>query len=243
LYVAVWRDSRPLPGTTRVALSAYGYLLFFVGTVATAILAREAEVVCVLLVTMVFAGLFSSRSLRLLLHWQIWVFVLPTLALSPLLIGDRDFLLWGVMLSQEGFWAGVWMVTRALSIALAAAAFARMVSVAQMAQLFEGLRLKGLGFALGVATNVLPTIRETIDTSYHAMRLRGGFRSRRLHTLKLLLVTVIAGSLQRGDDIVWAAEARAFDPARSQGQPIVIARADVALAAYMGALALVLLIL
>jgi len=134
-------------------------------------------------------------------------------------------------------------VTRALSIALAAAVFAGTVSVAQMAQLFEGMRLKGLGFALGVATNVLPTIQENMDTSYQAMRLRGGFRSRRLHTLKLLLVTVIAGSLRRGDDIVWAAEARAFDPAQSQGQPIAVARADVALAAAMGALALVLLML
>jgi len=241
--VAVLRDSRLLSGTPRVAFSAYGYLLFFVGTVATAILAREAEVVCVLLATMVFAGLFSSRSLSLLLRWQLWVFVLPTLALSPLLIGKRDVLLWGLMLSQEGFWAGLWMVTRALSIALAATVFARTVSVAQMAQLFEGMRLKGLGFALGVATNVLPTIQENMDTSYQAMRLRGGFRSRRLHTLKLLLVTVIAGSLRRGDDIVWAAEARAFDPAQSQGQPIAVARADVALAAAMGALALVLLML
>ncbi len=240
--MAVLRDSRLLPAAPRVLFSAYGYLLFFVGTVATAILAREAEVVFVLLATIVFAGLFSGKALTLLFRWQIWLFVLPTLALSPLLIGDRAFSLWGLMLSQEGFWAGLWMVTRALSIALAAAVFALTVSVAQMAQLFEGMRLKGLGFALGVATNVLPTIQETMETSYHAMRLRGGFRSRRLHTLKLLLVTVIAGSLRRGDDIVWAAEARAFDPDRPLGQPVAVTRADAALAAYMGALALVLLI-
>jgi energy-coupling factor transporter transmembrane protein EcfT len=241
--VAVLRDSRLLSGTPRVLFSAYGHLLFFVGTVVTAILAREAELVCVLLATLIFASLFSAKSLRLLLRWQLWAFVLPTLALSPLLIGERDFLLWGLRLSPEGFWAGFWMVTRALSIALAGAVFARSVSVVQMAQLCEGMGLKGLGFALGVATNVLPTIQETMETSYQAMRLRGGFRSRRLHTLKLLLVTVIAGSLRRGDDIVWAAEARAFDPAQSRGQPIAVARADVALAAAMSALALVLLML
>jgi energy-coupling factor transporter transmembrane protein EcfT len=241
--VAVLRDSPLLPGTVRVAFSAYGYLFFFLGTVATAILAREEEVVLVLVAAIVFAGLFSGKSLKLLLRWQLWLFVLPTLALSPLLIGESDFLLWGLRLSQEGFWAGLWMVTRALSIALAAAVFASAVSVSQMAQLFEGMRLKGLGFALGVATNVLPSIQETMETSYQAMRLRGGFRSRRLLTLKLLLVTVIAGSLRRGDDIVWAAEARAFDPAKSQGQAIAIARADVVLAAVMSALALALLTL
>jgi energy-coupling factor transporter transmembrane protein EcfT len=237
-----WRDSRPLPGAYRASLSSCGYLFFFLGTVVTAIVAREIEAVLVLVATVAFAALFHRKSLRFLLRWQLWVFVLPTLALSPLLIGERDTLVWGLSLSQEGFWAGLWMVIRALSIALAAAVFSSAVSVSQMVQLFEGMRLKGLGFALGVATNVLPTIQETMDTSYQAMRLRGGFRSRRLHTLKLLLVTVIASSLRRGDDIVWAAEARAFDPANSQTVPLPIAGADVALAALMSAWALVLLV-
>ena len=241
--MAAWRDSRPWPGTFRAIFSAYGYLFLFLGTAVAAIVAREAEVVFVLLAALILAGLSRSQTLRLLIRWQLWAFVLPTLALSPLLIGERNVHLWGLWFSQEGFWAGLWMVGRALSIALATAVFTRSISVSQMAQLFEGLRLKGLGFALGVATNVLPTIQETMETSYQAMRLRGGFRTRRLRTLKLLLVALIAGSLRRGDDIVSAAESRAFDPDRSPRPLISPTRADLALAAGCGILAAALLLL
>jgi energy-coupling factor transporter transmembrane protein EcfT len=240
--VAAWRDSRPWPGTFRGAFSAYGYLFLFLGTAVAAVVSREAEVILVLLAALLVAGLSQSQAWRLLLRWQLWAFVLPTLALSPLLIGERDVHMWGLWLSREGFSAGLWMVGRALSIALAAAVFSRSISVSQMAQLFEGLRLKGLGFALGVATNVLPTIQETMETSYQAMRLRGGFRTRRLHTLKLLLVALIAGSLRRGDDIVSAAESRAFDPDRSPGPSVSPTRADLALAAGCGILIAALLL-
>jgi energy-coupling factor transporter transmembrane protein EcfT len=241
--VTGWRDSRLFPEAFRASLSAYGYLFLVVGTVVAAVVAREVEVVLVLAAVVVLAGLLCRRALRLFLRWQLWAFVLPTLALSPLLIGERDILVAGLMVSREGFWAGLWMVTRALSIALASAVFTSAVSIPEMAKLFERMRLKGLGFALGVATNLLPTIQETMETSYQAIRLRGGFRLRRLQTMKLLLIAVIAGPLRRSDDIVWAAEARAFDPDKLQTTPIPLARADVALGVLMSALALTLLVL
>jgi energy-coupling factor transporter transmembrane protein EcfT len=229
--VAVWQGSRLTTSRLLARFSAHGYLFFLLGTAVAAIVAREAEVVLVLAGTLFFAGLLHRATLKLLCRWQLWLFFAPTLLLSPLLIGDPDISLWGVGLSAGGFWAGLWMTLRALSIALAARVFAGSVSVAQMASLLEGTRLKGLGFALGVATNVLPTIQETMETSYQAIRLRGGFRAQRWETLKLLLVSVIAGSLRRGDDIVSAAEARAFDPNRSQGSAVPLTHADLALAA------------
>jgi energy-coupling factor transport system permease protein len=231
-----------MPAARGEIFSPYGYLFFFVGTAVTAILAREARVALVLLGTVAFAALFRAPALRVLTRRQLWLFIIPTLLLSPLVIGTRDFHLWRLHLSLEGFWAGLWMVSRALSIALAAMVFARAVSVSQLAGLLEGMRLRGLGFALGVATNMLPTIQETLQTSYQAMRLRGGFRSHRLRTVKLLLVTVIAGSLRRGDDIVSAAEARAFDPSRPQRSSFSLVPADLALAAWFGVLAVALLL-
>jgi energy-coupling factor transporter transmembrane protein EcfT len=59
---------------------------------------------------------------------------------------------------------------------------------------------------------MLPTIQETMSSSIAAMRLRGGFRRDRLSSLRRLFVTVVAGSLRRGEEIVDSAEARAFDP-------------------------------
>jgi energy-coupling factor transporter transmembrane protein EcfT len=240
--VTVWQDSKPMPSGNGEILSPYGYLFFFVGTAVVAVLAREARVALVLLETVAFAALFRPPALRLLGRRQLWLFMLPTLLLSPLVIGEPDLYLWRLHLSHEGFYAGLWMVCRALSIALAAMVFSRSVSVSQLAGLLEGMRLKGLGFALGVATNMLPTIQETIQTSYQAMRLRGGFRSHRWRTVKLLLVTVIAGSLRRGDDIVLAAETRAFDPARPLQGSVVPVPADLALSAWFVVLAAVLLL-
>ena len=240
--MTVWQDRRAMPRTQRATFSAYGYLFFFLGTAVTAVLASDARVVLVLLGTLLFAGVFQSQALKLLRHRRVWLFIVPTLLLSPLVIGEPDLEIWGLHLSRGGFWAGLWMALRALCIALAASVFARAVSVSQMAELLEGMRLKGLGFALGVATNMLPTIQETMQTSYQAIRLRGGFRSGRFRTLRLLLVTVIAGSLRRGDDIVSAAEARAFDPARSHGSSISVTHADLTLAAAFGALAAALLL-
>lgn len=223
--------------------TGYGYLFFFAAVVVMAVLAPGAKVVAVLGGAVIFAALFCPRALSLLRRRQLWFFIVPALLLSPLVIGDKDIYLWGVALSGEGLWMGLWMTLRALSIALAAGVVAGGVSVSQMAQLFERLRLKGLGFALGVATNMLPTIQETMDTAYHAVRLRGGFRRHRLATARLLLVAVIAGSLRRGDDIVSAAEARAFDPSGSQGPPLRVAGADLALAGVLAVLGLALLML
>lgn len=239
----VWPDSRPMAHARRGVLSGYGYLFFFLGTVITVILAREARAALVLLSVLLFAALFYAPAVRLLCRWQLWAFIGPTLLISPLVLGEPDLQLGGLQLSTEGFWAGLWMVVRALSIALAASIVAGTVSVSEMAQIFEGMRMKGLGFAVGVATNMLPTVRETMETSYQSIRLRGGFRSQRLKTLRLLLVAVIAGSLRRGDDIVSAAEARAFDPNRSMQPSLSVTRNDILLATLILVLGLTLLLI
>ncbi len=227
--MTVWQDRSLGPQTRRVIFSSVGYLLFFLATVTLSILAAEAKLILVLAGTLLFAACFHRQALKLTGRWQLWIFVLLTMLLSPFIIGEKDINLWGVGLSRAGFWAGLWMTLRALSIALAAGVLAGAVSISDMAQLFESMRLKGLGFALGVATNMLPTVYETMETSYQAVRLRGGFRRGRLRSLRLLLVTIIAGSVGRGDDIVCAAEARAFDPTKPQGPPIRMTRADLVL--------------
>jgi hypothetical protein len=77
---------------------------------------------------------------------------------------------------------------------------------------FEGLGLRGLGFAQGVALNLGPVLRDTVEAAYHTLRLRGGSR-RPVQAAQFFLVTVIANGVRYGDDVVQAASARAFDPA------------------------------
>lgn len=208
------------------ALGVWGYLGFLVWAVVLAILALEARVLIVLGMVVAFSALFCASSLQLICRRGFWVLIASALLLSPFFIGEKDMALWGLRLSRQGFWTGLWMTARALSIALAFNTFACAVSVAEVSALFEGAGLKGLGFALGVAFNALPTIQETMENAFTALRLRGGFRRDRFRALKMLLVTIIAGSLRRGDEVVDAAEARAFDPTRVQVQPVRPTRAD-----------------
>jgi energy-coupling factor transporter transmembrane protein EcfT len=128
--------------------------------------------------------------------------------------------------SMAGLAAGVQMALRVLSIMVAVASFASSVSVSDLSQLLERAGLRGLGFALGVAVNMLPTIGRTLTVAYRALRLRGGLRRPWLN-LRLLLVTVVANSLRHADDIVGSAEARAFSPERRSVVPLVWGAADV----------------
>ena len=121
---------------------------------------------------------------------------------------------------------GLWMALRALCLTVALSVALNALSVSEMARLFETVGLKGLGFALGVALNLLPTLRENAMTAYHTLHLRGGFRRHPWRALKLFLITVIANALRHSDDVVNAAAARAFEPTVRRGEPVRFQRAD-----------------
>jgi len=197
-------------------LSVWGYLGFLVWAVVMAVVAPGARALAVLGLVTLFCVLFCREGLRMVGRPQFWLLAGSALLLSPFFIGEKDVVFGSLRLSSEGLWTGLWMTVRALSIALALGGFTAVVSVADLAMLFERAGLKGLGFALGVAFNMLPTIQETMSSSITAMRLRGGFRRDRLGSLRRLFVTVVAGSLRRGEEIVDSAETRAFDPLRAQ---------------------------
>jgi energy-coupling factor transporter transmembrane protein EcfT len=200
-----------------------------VWAVVLAILAPGVRVFVVVGLVVAFSALFCKGGLRPLRRWAFWFLVASALALSPFFIGDKDVSLFGLGLSYQGFWVGLWMALRGVSIMLAMNAFSNAVSITEVARLFEWAGLKGLGFAIGVAFNMLPTIRETIDTLYQAIKLRGGFRRKRLTTVRTLAIAVVVNSLRHGEEIVNAAEARAFDPKRHRAELPSPTWADLAL--------------
>jgi len=193
-------------GNPRRTLGLWGHLAFLLWTLALATLAPGAKVIPVLGLAVAFSALCAGwREVR---RWRLWLFAASVLLVTSFVRGKDLYLL------------GLWMALRAASIALAANTFAGTVSVVEMARLCEGWGLRGLGFAVGVAFNMLPTIRETAEEAFNAMRLRGGFKCHRLEALKMLLVAIVAGSLRHGDEIVSAAEARAFNPESGNGEPV-----------------------
>jgi len=179
---------------------------------------------------LLFALLTGGDGLRPLRQLRFWILILSALALGPLVLGEKD-LAWGwLRLSRVGFWVGLWMALRALCLTVAFSVALGTLSVSEMARLFETTGLKGLGFALGVALNLLPTLQATSEAAYHTLRLRGGFRHRPWQALRLFLVTVIANALRHSDEVVYAAAVRAFEPTVRRGEPVHFQQADGVLA-------------
>jgi energy-coupling factor transporter transmembrane protein EcfT len=208
-------------------------------SLAVAVLAQGWRVGITCGLSLALAAIFYPAGLKFLRSSQVWLFV-GFLLVPAVLFGPGDWTIWGVTLSQQGLVAGIQMALRATTILVAVAGFAASVSVSELAGLLERVGLKGLGFALGVAFNMLPIVQETATNTYNALRLRGGFRSQRFRAARLLLITVVINSLRHADDIVNAAEARAFSTTGARPRPIMWRRSDVALAGILlaGALAL-----
>lgn len=214
----------------RIETSPWGYLFFLLWTLLLIGLLPDQRVMLLLGSVLLFALLTGGGGLRPLRRPRFWILILSALALGPLVLGaekEEWDLVWGwLRLSRAGFWMGLWMALRALCLTVAFSVALNALSVSEMARLFEMVGLKGLGFALGVALNLLPTLRETAAAAYHTLRLRGGFRHRPWQALTLFLVTVIANALRHSDDVVNAAAARAFEPTVRRGEPVRLQRAD-----------------
>jgi energy-coupling factor transporter transmembrane protein EcfT len=166
------------------------------------------------------------RAWRGLLHWRWLVFGMLVVLPAALWTGETTLAVAGVGLSQEGLVAGLRMLARALVVVLAVNGFAATVNISEVAWLFERAGMSGLGFSLGIAVNLLPALSASSRTAWHSLRMRGGLRAQWWRGLRLLLVTIVANALRRGEEIALAAEARAFSPDRSGATPRVRGRLD-----------------
>jgi energy-coupling factor transporter transmembrane protein EcfT len=82
--------------------------------------------------------------------------------------------------------------------------------------LLERSGLRGLGFSIGVATNLLPDLRQSSTNAWHSLRMKGGFRAQWKRGVQLLVVTIFSNALRHAEQIVLAAEVRAFRPELSR---------------------------
>jgi hypothetical protein len=210
----------------RFRLNPGSYLAFLLWALLLVALLPAGRLGLLLPLVVAFGWLGGGAVLQVLANRRFWLFFLSTLAIAPFILGEAD-VRWGMLrLSRMGLEAGLWMALRAATLMLAFSASLGALSVAQMIHLFDGLGLRGLGFALGVALNLGPVLRDTVEAAYHTLRLRGGFR-RPVQAARLFLVTVIANGLRYGDDVVQAASARAFDPAAKPARVTpILERAD-----------------
>ena len=87
---------------------------------------------------------------------------------AALLLGDSQAT-GGIGLSAAGLAEGRGDGSACAGIVVAVSSFASSVSVSDLSQLLERIGLRGLGFALGVAVNMLPTIQRSLLVAYQAL--------------------------------------------------------------------------
>ncbi len=222
--------------------SPWGYLTFTLWAVFLATFIDGWRLAGLVFSELIFGLVWSREGMQLLRRPRFWVFVLTAVALGPFLSDEPDLTLGLVRLSWEGLAIGLEMAGRAFVITLAFSLGIASLSLSDVVAVFDRLGLQGLGFATGLAMNLLGTLREMATVTLQTIRLRGGMR-RPLVGLRLFLVTLVSNTLRYGDQVVNAAAVRAFDPSSRQTTTLPLHRADLWLFAVLAGYSTALLML
>jgi energy-coupling factor transporter transmembrane protein EcfT len=207
-------------GQQRPYLGTVGYGALFLWCVGLVLLIPPEGLPIFAILGLGVGMAFFPRAMRQLLRWQ-WLFFFLVLILpSALWMGEIDRTFLGISYSSTGLQVGFYMVMRALVMLIAVIGFSSSVDVSELAALLERFGLRGLGFSMGVAVNLLPTMMQSAQTAWHALRMRGGFRRQRWNALRLLFVTIVSNALRRAEEIALSAEVRAFRPERARSLAI-----------------------
>ena len=206
-----------------------GRLAVFIGLIGLSI-QLDVRGLAVVLAVLLLAGAVAFRStLRRLLRWR-WVVFFAVLVLpNALWNGEVDSNLAGLSYSRIGLETGLMMALRAGIMLTAVTWFAASVDITEVAGMLERVGLRGLGFSMGVAVNLLPSLQQSFNNAWNTLRMRGGIGRFKLRAIRLLLITVFANALRRAEEITLVAEVRAFSPEGSRCMPLKRGRYDLLL--------------
>jgi energy-coupling factor transporter transmembrane protein EcfT len=220
----------------RERLGTTGQFGCFLAVLLAAVLLGGARAGIALAFSLALALLFYPTALRIVRSRTLWTFVVMLLASGALWLGPADARIGPVAVSSRGLVAGLWMALRALAILIATRGLAASTSPGELAGLLERWGMRGLGFTLGVAVNLLPALERSSGRTWDTLRMRGGLRRRRRLTLRLATLTVMSNALRRADEIAIAAEARGFGLQRARALPLRRGRLDGPVIASLAAL-------
>jgi energy-coupling factor transporter transmembrane protein EcfT len=208
------------------SLGAVAYLAIFVCSLAAVMLTPFQRLHWVAASCFVIALLVYPQAFLKLLRVRFLILIV-ILATPPIfLLGQIDHSLAGIRYSSEGLMASIQITLRILVVLVSIQGLTSRIDIASVAGLLERIGLRGLGFSMGVALNLLPTLQHSATNAWRSMWMRGGFRKNRWRGLRLLAVTIIAGALGRAEEIALAAEARAFSPQRARYMPVKVGKYD-----------------
>ena len=201
-------------------LGTIGYLAIFAWSLGMVMFVPAQRMLLAGGLCTLAAALVYPRSFLRLMRPR-WLGMIVLLALPPLFfLGDLDRSLWFIRYSSEGLTGSLQIILRVIVVLVAVDGFTSAVDIASIAGLLERFGLRGLGFSMGVALNLLPSLRTAAMNTWHSLWMRGGLRAQRWRGIRLLLLTIITNVLRRTEEIALAAEGRAFCLEQSRALPL-----------------------
>jgi len=209
-----------------VKLGIISYLVIFTWSLGMVMLAPGQYLLLSGGLSLLVAAAVYPRSFRRLMRLR-WLVMIAIFSLPPLfLLGDLDRSLWSIPYSSQGLVSSLQILVRIIVVLIAVDGFTNSVDISSIAGLLERFGLRGLGFSMGVALNLLPSLQAATINTWRSLWMRGGLRKQRWRGIRLLLLTIITNALRRTEEIALAAEGRAFCPEQSRGLPLRVGSWD-----------------
>lgn len=213
----------------KLLVGSLGHLSIFLWALGMALLPSASRGIIVALFTLGALTLRYPAAVQRLARPR-WLMILVSLFLINVFFSatdnSPDIIVLGLQFSSPAIVNGLQMSLRAAIILLAADGLSSSVNIVEVAGLLERGGLRGLGFSIGVATNLLPDLRQSSMNAWHSLKMRGGLRSQWWRGIQLLALTIFSNALRHAEQIVLAAEVRAFRPELSRTMSIRIGTLD-----------------
>ena len=201
-------------------LGTISYLTIFAWSLGMVMLAPAEHLLLAGGLCFLAAALVYPRSFRRIMRLR-WLVMIALLAIPPLFfLGELDRSLLGISYSSQGLTSSLQIGLRIVVVLITVDGFTGSVDIASIAGLLERFGLRGLGFSMGVALNLLPSLQTSAINTWHSLWMRGGLRRQRWRGIRLLLLTIISNALRRTEEIALAAEGRAFCPDQCRAMPL-----------------------
>lgn len=157
-------------------------------------------------------GLYLNRgSFAFFKKWRFWVFVLVVIFIYPLIMPGKDISLLGIpLLSRRYLFESVKIAVTGLVMFTWIFVLTSYTTPQDVAGFFARLGMRDIGVYVTIALNLVPIVVKSIETTYLAMRIRGGFRWSPKR-LRLFVITVFRNVILLAESLTIAISLEGFE--------------------------------
>jgi energy-coupling factor transporter transmembrane protein EcfT len=205
---------------TRNKLGTISYLVIFIWSLCMVLFSTADHILLAGGLCLAVALLLYPASFKRLMRLR-WLIMVSLLAIPPIfVIGDINQTFMGIPYSTEGLQTSLQIFVRIIVVLVSVDGFTNSIDISTIGNLFERIGFRGLGFTMGIALNLLPSLEKATINTWQSLWMRGGLRKQRWHGIRLLLVTIITNAMNRTEQIALAADGRAFNPSECRPVPL-----------------------